>query len=78
MFGYKMDFIDMTISDISNHVSLVSLTTRRKYSDIVFRYNLINSRLVVLSYYLKLVFDLPLLLLKTNLDFTFPLVLEIM
>jgi len=35
MFGYKMDFIYMSTSDISNHISSVWFVTRQKYSEVV-------------------------------------------
>lgn len=36
MIGYKMDFLNMSSSDITNHIGLKPLATHRRYNDIDF------------------------------------------
>lgn len=45
MFGSKMVFLNMSSSDIANRNGLIPFLTRRKYSDVVFMYELINGKI---------------------------------
>lgn len=44
MFGYKIGFIDISISDIANCIDLVLLATGKKYSEVLLYIVQVNKR----------------------------------